>query len=76
MMGRRLRKCLGYAFIAFGLLAAVLNSVASVVAARQALWTIAAGYLVITIAISSAVVVGWYSAKRVRPYRWRDGRDG
>ncbi|MDP9400877.1 MAG: hypothetical protein M3P39_08040, partial [Actinomycetota bacterium] len=72
----RFRTAFGYAFIVFGLLAAVLNSAATVVAARRGHWAIALGYLVITIAISSATLVGWYSARRQRPYRWRDGDEG
>ena len=75
-MGKRLKTAFGYAFIVLGLLAAVLNSAATVVAARQGHWSIAAGYLIITIAISSATLVGWYSARRQRPYRWRDGGEG
>ena len=74
-MGKRLKTALGTAFVVFGLVAAVLNSAASVVAAREGHWAIAAGYLIITIAISSATLVGWYSARRQRPYRWRDGGD-
>ena len=75
-MRRRLKTLLVVCFFAFGLLAAVLNSAAAVVAGRRGHWSIALGYLVITIAISSATLVGWYSARRQRPYRWRDGGEG
>jgi Mn2+/Fe2+ NRAMP family transporter len=75
-MAKKLKSGLVYALMAFALLAAMLNGVAAVVSARRGLLTIGALYLLITIAISSAVLLGWYCLKRQEPYRWRNEGEG
>jgi uncharacterized membrane protein YidH (DUF202 family) len=64
---------MGVAFVLLAQFAAALNGIACVVAAREGRTTVAALYLLITIALSLAGVLAWYSASRSKPYRWRDG---
>jgi hypothetical protein len=60
------------AFVAFMLLAVILNIVAAAMSLKRDLWTIAGGYLLISVMLASALVVLWYSRHRQLPYRWRD----
>ncbi len=69
----RLRRAMEIGFLIVTQLAAALNGITCVAAARAGNYVVALLYLAITLGLSLAGVLAWYAAVHFKPYRWRDG---
>ena len=71
-MNRLARRSAVRAFEVFGSLAVILNVVATAVAIKRDLWTMAFGYFLIAAMLAGVLALHWYIRRWQVPYRWRD----